>query len=112
MQTHRGGARAGAGRKRKPSRLPLYPEALAAEIAIAKRLPELIEKLFVLADGQDRRALEFLVDRVLGRPVRRDEYVSDYAHMSDAELFEEVMRAHAGGAACGDGQSEEAGPQS
>jgi hypothetical protein len=97
-----GGYRPGAGARPKRSRVPLYPTALAAECAIAQRLPELIGKLFELAASGDRGALEYLVDRVLGRPIRRDEYVSELAELSDAELAERLRCAEGGMALPGD----------
>lgn len=86
-----GGARPGAGRKRvrdvfeKPVR--------EAEKKIADRLPRLLANLFVLADGvmveedipgedgepvryrkpPDRAANEYLINRVMGKPVDKTE---------------------------------------
>lgn len=84
MPAGHGGARPGAGRKPKAERFA-GPVA-EAEQRIADRLPELIDNLFVLAAGvrvqeadkdggvdiytepPDRRANEYLIDRVLGKP--------------------------------------------
>jgi hypothetical protein len=85
----RGGARPGAGRKPKEQK---FESAITvAERRIADRLPQLLENLFVLADGvtvqevdsagglrvytrpPDRKANEYLIDRILGRPTAKVE---------------------------------------
>lgn len=85
----RGGARPGAGRKRKSV---LYESAInKAERRIADRLPRLIENLEALADGvtvqeetnlggkviytrpPDRAANEYLANRVMGKPTEHTE---------------------------------------
>lgn len=84
---NRGGARPGAGRK---PRAQAHATPIAtAEKRIADKLPQLIEKLFELADGvsiqetdkdgvpivylrpPDRQALEYLINRVMGKPVEK-----------------------------------------
>jgi hypothetical protein len=82
--TGRGGRRPGAGRKPKAERFA--PKIARAEKRIADRLPELIDNLFVLAQGvrvemlnpdgepavyarpPDYKANSYLIDRILGRP--------------------------------------------
>jgi len=84
-----GGARPGAGRKPKDEKFKL-PIA-KAEKRIADRLPTLIDRMFELSDGvlvqehditgtprvyqkpPDRQALEYLVNRILGKPTERQE---------------------------------------
>lgn len=84
MAEKRGGARPGAGR---PAKVKIYADPIAAaEKQIAARLPDLIERLFELADGiqvrerdtkggekiYDRppcfKSLSYLIDRVAGKP--------------------------------------------
>lgn len=83
---NRGGARPGAGRKPKAAK---YATPIAtAEQRIADRLPWLIDTLFELANGvavqeltkdgrsvyqtpPDRQALEYLINRVMGKPVEK-----------------------------------------
>jgi hypothetical protein len=83
----RGGARAGAGRKKKAQ--TFVSVIAAAERRIADRLPQLIDNMMVLADGvtiqevdsdgglniytraPDRRANEYLINRILGTPTQR-----------------------------------------
>lgn len=83
----KGGARPGAGRKRAADK---YATAInQAERRIADRLPDLIDKLFELADGvtvmerdahgrekvydrpPDFKAASYLVDRVMGKPAQK-----------------------------------------
>jgi hypothetical protein len=88
MANGHGGARPGAGRKRKAEKFE--GEVAAAERRIADRLPRLIDNLFKLADGvaveretrdgvevfespPDRDANKYLIDRILGRPTERVE---------------------------------------
>lgn len=77
----RGGVRPGAGRKPRAEK---YARPIAsAEKRIADRLPDLVDKLFELAEGvevQDKgkvyctppdfRAASYLVDRILGKPTQ------------------------------------------
>ncbi len=85
-----GGARPGAGRKRKDEK---FKAPIAkAEKRIADRLPQLIDNLFELADGvtvqetdpktgattvytrpPDRQANEYLLNRIMGKPTERQE---------------------------------------
>lgn len=89
-----GGARPGAGRKKKAEK---FETAItAAEKRICDRLPELIDNLFILAGGvmvkevdeetgavniyskpPDRQANEYLINRILGKPTERRELSSD-----------------------------------
>jgi hypothetical protein len=86
-----GGARPGAGRKAKAEK---FKQPIArAEKRIADKLPYLIDKMFELADGvlvedinpvtfkasvyrekPDRAALVYLIDRIMGKPVERQEH--------------------------------------
>lgn len=85
-----GGARPGAGRKKKADK---FETAInAAEQRIRDRLPELIDNMFILAGGvvvqevdekddivhvfskpPDRQANEYLINRILGKPTERQE---------------------------------------
>lgn len=91
-----GGARSGAGRKPKSEKFA--PQIDRAERKIADRLPSLIDNMFALAEGvsveepgedgeprifkkaPDRAANEYLINRILGKPVERHE------HDIDAEI--------------------------
>ncbi len=99
MSSGHGGARPGAGRKRKTVKFETPIQQ--AENKIADRLPWVIDKLFELGEGvfvqeasltgrviyqkpPDRAALQYLADRVMGRPTERadvtistDEWVFD-----------------------------------
>lgn len=84
----RGGARPGAGRKPRSEK---FATPIAdGERRIADRLPWLIDKEFELATGvmvqevtkdgkviyqtpPDRQAIEYLINRVMGKPVERKE---------------------------------------
>lgn len=83
-----GGARPGAGRKPKDEKFKL--PILKAERRIADKLPYLIDKQFELADGvlveretqegvvvyrtpPDRQAIEYLLNRIMGKPTERRE---------------------------------------
>ena len=88
-----GGARVGAGRK--PKAVKFARPIAQAEKRIADRLPKLIDRMFELADGvlmaetlmdgelrvyrerPDRQALEYLINRILGKPVERQELTGD-----------------------------------
>lgn len=87
-----GGARPGAGRKPRAEKFA-RPIA-AAEKKIADRLPWLIDKEFELAEGvlieeqtlvgpivyqkpPDRQAIEYLINRVMGKPTERHEHDID-----------------------------------
>ena len=96
-----GGARTGAGRKRKAEKFATQIQR--AEGKIADRLPMLVDKMFELAEGvlvedinpilgttsvyqkpPDRSAIEYLVNRIMGKPTERtdlnvsnDEWVFD-----------------------------------
>jgi hypothetical protein len=85
MANGHGGRRPGAGRKPKAERFA--SKIAAAEKRIADRLPDLVDRLFELADGvtiqktdseggvdiytqpPNIRALVYLVDRILGKPL-------------------------------------------
>lgn len=85
MANGHGGARRGAGRRRKA--IKYAGQIAAAEDRIADKLPGLIDNMLVLADGvrveetnivtgqpevyqkpPDRAANIYLIDRILGRP--------------------------------------------
>lgn len=104
-----GGARAGAGRKRKSEKYAAEIEA--AEKKVKDRLPDLIDNLFLLAQGgypinrvkrgllegkmvvveevtetapPDRKANEYLVDRIMGRPTQEVEM--DLEHSGEIRI--------------------------
>jgi hypothetical protein len=97
-----GGTRLGAGRPRK--REKHAGQVAKAEKKIADRLPEIIDNLFVLAEGvkvkevsedggvdiyvkpPDRQANEYLANRVMGKPTERHKH--EFGQLSDAELIE------------------------
>ena len=84
-----GGARPGAGRKKKTAKFETQIQK--AESMIADRLPWLVEKAMELAEGvavekynsagvpmvyqlpPDMQAIKYLVDRIMGKPVDRKE---------------------------------------
>jgi hypothetical protein len=84
-----GGARPGAGRKRKTQKFETQIQK--AESMIADRLPWLVDKAMELADGvavekynsmgvpqvyqlpPDMTAIKYLVDRIMGKPTERRE---------------------------------------
>ena len=85
----RGGARPGAGRKPAGVKRALYASPIQiAEAKISERLPWLVDQLLILAEGveiqktdakghkriwsepPDRAAIEYLMDRVMGKPVQ------------------------------------------
>jgi hypothetical protein len=86
----RGGFRANSGRPRKPDKYG--GQIAAAEARIADRLCNLVDRAFELADGvtvqeetgdggvrvytrpPDYRAIAYLADRIMGRPVERFEH--------------------------------------
>jgi hypothetical protein len=92
MANGHGGTRQGSGRK-PPPREPA--EAIVdAEQRIAQRLPALIDRLFALAEAEtpNFRALKYLVDRVMGRPVTANDLLPTTA-CTDAELIERTKEA-------------------
>jgi len=120
----RGGARPGAGRPRKAV---LYVSPIRdAEGKICQRLPWLLDKLFELAEGvtmsdtdrsgkpriyktaPDRQSIEYLIDRVMGKPTQPIDVVQTVrtlaaeqgltaeeqdAAVAEAERYLEGMRA-------------------
>src|SRR4051795_405957 len=87
-----GGARPGAGRKRKMAKFETQIQK--AESAIADRLPWLVDKAMELAEGvyvekpgltgpivyqlpPDMNAIKYLVDRIMGKPTERRELTLD-----------------------------------
>ncbi len=66
MSTH-GGARPGAGRK--PTRERFASAVAKAEKKIADNLPVLVDTLLEEARGGDTKAAQYLIDRILGKPV-------------------------------------------
>jgi len=99
-----GGARTGAGRKRKHDK---HGTAIQqAEKRIRDRLPELIDRMFDLASGvlveetgidgrpyvyqrpPDYKAASYLIDRIMGRPTERKEHTfpKPLSEMTEDEL--------------------------
>lgn len=102
----RGGARPGAGRKRKTEKFE--GQIAKAEGMIADRLPWLIEKAMELAEGvvvqkpgitgpaiyqlpPDITAIKYLVDRIMGKPTDRKEFLTPDKPLS--EMSEDELRA-------------------
>jgi hypothetical protein len=103
----KGGARAGSGRKPKRDKDP--DAILAAEARIRRRLPELVDNMFRLAEGvrvqeelpdgspityarpPDRQSIVYLMDRVMGKPIERLEH--EIRNLSDDQLRERTMAA-------------------
>lgn len=101
-----GGARPGAGRKRKSDKFA--GQIAKAEKRIADRLPDYIDNLQLLADGvlveefdivsgkprvfkraPDRQANEYLINRIMGKPTDRKEHTfpdKPLEEMSEDEL--------------------------
>ena len=100
-----GGKQPGAGRPRKAEKFS-GPIA-AAEKRISDKLPFLIDKALELADGvmcaeltkegdynvytrpPDRQAIEYLANRIMGKPTERME-IDDTSRLSDDELIAAV----------------------
>ena len=115
-----GGARPGAGRKRKANK---FATAInQAEGQIVDRLPELIERLMDLATGvlseefdlirmkarvykapPDRHALEYLVNRVMGKPTERREHTFPDKPLED--MTDDELRAIVGTGDAGSGRA-------
>jgi hypothetical protein len=100
-----GGARPGAGRKRKADKF--QGQIQKAEGMIADRLPWLIDKAMELAEGvtvqkpgltgmvvyqlpPDISAIKYLVDRIMGKPTERRELTLDKPL---EEMTEDELRA-------------------
>jgi hypothetical protein len=103
-----GGARPGAGRKPKDEK---FKQPIAkAEKRIADRLPELIDNMFVLANGvlveeinivtgkpqiyrkpPDRAANQYLIDRIMGKPTERKEFT--FPDKPLEEMTEDELKA-------------------
>lgn len=85
----RGGARPGAGRKPGAFKRVVHATPIQiAEAKISERLPWLVDQLLILAEGvviqkddklgrpviysapPDRAAIEYLIDRILGKPTQ------------------------------------------
>ena len=87
-----GGARPGSGRKPKPKHTAAVRKA---EKRIADRLPDLVDNMFILAEGvrvekmtigvdgpqtavfqepPNFKALEYLMNRIMGKPTERQEH--------------------------------------
>ena len=86
-----GGARPGAGRKRKSEKYASQIEA--AERIIANDLPRFIQNMILIADAGDRAANEYLINRVMGKPTERHE------HDIDNEIAEYLAALAPGGKA-------------
>lgn len=100
-----GGRRPGAGRK--PKRVIFENDVRVAEGRIADRLPRLVDNLFKLADGvavkttnakgqdvvfltpPDRAANEYLINRVLGKPIERKEH-GDVGEFEGVKVLQDV----------------------
>ena len=68
--TH-GGKRPGAGRKPSLHHVPKAQSPIRiAELKLAERLPELVEKAIEMALDGDRALLAYCIDRVLGKAVQ------------------------------------------
>ena len=99
-----GGARPGAGRKRKSNKFE--GQIKKAEGMIADRLPWLVDQAMELAEGvvvqerdkdgtpriyqrpPDREAIKYLVDRIMGKPTERRDLTLDkpLEEMTEDEL--------------------------
>lgn len=67
----RGGARPGAGRKRKTDKVKRTGPVVQAEAKLRDRLPELVDVALDLAiNERDPRMLVYCIDRVLGKPTQ------------------------------------------
>jgi hypothetical protein len=102
-----GGARPGAGRKRKSDKFA--GQIAKAEKVIADRLPDYIGNLQQLADGvfveemtiegarivyqrpPDRQANEYLLNRIMGKPTERKEHT--FPDKPLEEMTEDELRA-------------------
>ena len=67
-----GGARAGAGRK--PTRERFASQVAKAEKQIADKLPAIIEDQLRAALHGDVKAGQYLIDRILGKPIAVQEH--------------------------------------
>lgn len=75
MANGHGGARLGAGRK--PNRLRKALPVQMAEQKLVDHLPALVDKALELAAAGDRFAVEYCINRILGRPTERREDTSE-----------------------------------
>lgn len=113
----RGGARPGAGRKVKAT---IYKSPIKeAEGKIVDRLPWLVDRLMILAEGvtveeptrdgpvvyqrpPDRQACEYLIDRIMGKPAQpvelreRAERVAAMLGVDVSEVIAEAERIATG----------------
>lgn len=114
----RGGPRPGAGRKPAAVRALIHATPIqAAEGKIRERLPWLVDQMLILAEGfeiqrtdargrlriysapPDRAAIEYLIDRVLGKPTQPVDVLStvrimaQQAGLSDEETLAAVAEA-------------------
>lgn len=104
-ESQRGGARPGAGRKRKEKKFETQIQQ--AEGMIVDKLPWLVEKAFELAEGvrverfgltgpvvyqepPNLGAIKYLVDRIMGKPTDRKELTLDRPL---EEMTEDELRA-------------------
>lgn len=106
----RGGKRPGAGRKPTAFKRVIHDTPVqAAEKKIAARLPWLVDKLMELAEGvheekqvgegttlvykqpPDRQACQYLIDRILGKPMLPVEQSGQVDHK--VESVETIRRA-------------------
>jgi hypothetical protein len=100
----KGGARPGAGRKPKGIKRVIHASPIqVVEAKISEKLPWLADKLFELAEGvqvqktdrrgrtriysepPDRQAIEYLMDRVMGKPTQPISLVDKVREMAAAE---------------------------
>src|SRR5690349_6921449 len=96
----RGGARPGAGRKRKTDKVKRTGPVVQAEAKLRDRLPELVDVALKLAlDDENERMLVYCIDRVLGKPTQPVDLVDrvrDLAvieGLTDEEAAEAVAEA-------------------
>jgi hypothetical protein len=67
MPSTHGGARAGSGRK--PTRERFASQVAKVEKQIADKLPDLVTVLIGAAADGDAKAAQYLIDRILGKPI-------------------------------------------
>lgn len=89
----RGGKRAGAGRK--PSGMRLVERAESpiriAELKLAERLPELVERAIEIALEGDKAMLGYCIDRVMGKAMQPVDHSGAVDHK--VESVETIRRA-------------------
>jgi hypothetical protein len=100
----KGGARPGAGRKPKGIKRVIHASPIQlVEAKISEKLPWLVDKLFELAEGveveeidrkgnrriystiPDRQAIEYLIDRIMGKPAQPIDVMRTIREIAAAE---------------------------